>query len=97
MNMDRAIYLSRFTAEYINQLCTLNHIDITQLKTKQEKIETLCTLPQMKEPVDDHPPSGAAMPAQSDLGQILEKALRRNETETLCQSLVKAMTEAPKT
>ena len=87
---DREVYLQRFTADYITQLCTLNHIDINAVKTKQDRIKGLCGLPNMKEPV--------APSVQPDLGQILEKleSIRKNETEALCQSLLQAMTAATK-
>ena len=45
---DRAVYLRRFTGDYITHLCQLNHIDINEVKTKQERIDSLCDLPQMK-------------------------------------------------
>ena len=51
---EKAVYLHvcRYTSEYIVQLCQINHIDINEVKTKQERIECLCELPHMKEPTE---------------------------------------------
>ena len=93
---DRAVYLRRFTGDYITHLCQLNHIDINEVKTKQERIDSLCDLPQMKEPSNEP----AASPMQPDITvvQLLEKleATRKSKTEALCTTLLKAMTESAK-
>lgn len=92
---DRGLYLSRFTADYIAQLCTLNHINLNGVKTKQDRIESLCALPTLREPVDESHPVNPS-PVQPDLGQIFEKleSLRKSETKDLCESLLQAMTVA---
>ena len=89
---DRSVYLRRFTGEYIAQLYQLNHIDVNEVKTKQDRIQCLSELPHLKEPDVEHSPQ------QPDVGQVLKKleVLRMGETEALCQSLLKATTEATK-
>ncbi len=37
---ERAVYLRRFTNEYIVQLCQINHIDVNEIKTKQDMSNT---------------------------------------------------------
>ena len=45
---DRFAYLNRFTADYIGHLCELNHIDTNITKTKSDRLQCLCELPQLK-------------------------------------------------
>lgn len=43
----RSSYLSKFTAEYIQELCVNNHLDIKELKNKTERISALIELPEL--------------------------------------------------
>lgn len=90
--MDRNTYLSHFTAEYIGKLCELNHIDVTKVRTKEERITCLCQLPHMIEESSPSPaqPSQAGMSAE-DLTRLMKEMeiSRCQETKQLCESLMK--------
>ncbi|XP_038063012.1 uncharacterized protein LOC119733697 [Patiria miniata] len=91
--MDRAAYLRRFTAEYIVKLCELNHIDTNEVKTKQERVASLCDLPHMSE--DTTQSSGLGTSELMKFIQEMEHS-RQSQTEKLCKSLVDAVTESAK-
>ena len=77
---DRFAYLSRFTADYIGRLCELNHIDTSEVKTKQDRIQSLCELPHLKE--EDSASRRAAVG--------VEDLLRVMQHMKVCQSLLSA-------
>ena len=92
---ERSAYLSRFTADYITQLCELNHIDTTEVRSKQDRVAALCALPNMTEEA-----------TQSNAGSKTEELMRlmkeidssrRLDTEQLCESLMRVMTKNTQT
>ena len=87
-----ALYLRRFTAEHIAKLCELNHIDVNEIKTKQDRISCLCELPHL---IEETPPEVQSI-GTSDLIRVIQEleTNRRSETDKLCKSLVEAVTEA---
>ena len=96
MEHQRAHYLRRFTAEHINRLCEINHIDLNEVRTKQDRITCLCELPHMME---DIPPEPKPAVGVLELLQVIKEmeVNRKAETDHLCKSLVSAVTEASKT
>ena len=88
---DKSAYLSRFTADYISRLCELNHIDTSEVKTKQERIQSLCELPHLREE-DAASISRSAAVGVEDLLRVMQhmESTHLQETEKLCQSLFSA-------
>ena len=85
---DRYAYLSRFTADYIGKLCELNHIDISEVKTKQDRIQSLCELPHLRE---EESSTNAGVGVE-DLLRVMQHMgnTHLQETEKLCKSLLSA-------
>ena len=86
---ERSIYLSRFTADHIARLCEINHIDTTEIKSKQDRVAALCALPNMTEEVTQDTTS---MKTDELMGVMQEiDSSRRLDTEQLCESLMRVM------
>ena len=89
--VDRSTYLSRFTADHITHLCELNHIDTNAVKTKQERIASLCALPKLIEDEPEPRGTGGGV-GVDDLFQVMKRLEESHqlETEKLCKSILNA-------
>ena len=87
---ERSTYLSRFTADYIARLCEINHIDTTEIKSKQDRVAALCALPNLIEEVTQDTTSMKT----DELMRVMQEidSSRRLDTEQLCESLMSVMT-----
>ena len=88
--------LRRYTCEYLGTLCEYNHLDVKDLKLKEDRVNALADLPELSEPM---PALGAtSMDVNTLLSGLLKQfqETRREDNENFLKSVDKLVASKPK-